>query len=140
MAHQLEALWKNRLATLLTNLAKGLREHEEVASLAGHIGADYAGRFLIELLQNANDQALLGGAKHSTIVIVRTPDAVVVTNEGASFDEPGLLAITSLGVSPKNADVTIGNKGVGFKAVFQVTEAPEVFSAPPSAPAATFRD
>lgn len=136
----LEGLWKNRLATLLTNLAKGLREHEEVASLADHIGADYAGRFLVELIQNANDQAVLAQATGTSIVIVRTPELIAVTNEGRPFDERGLLAITSLGVSPKKAGITIGNKGVGFKAVFQVTESPELFSAPAGNSRATFQD
>lgn len=125
----LRKLWANRLFVLIGNLVAGEQEHREIANLAQHIGADYHGRFLLELLQNAGDQATKAGLRESAVMIVRTPDLVAVANQGAPFDEDGIRAITSLGVSPKDPRFAIGNKGVGFKAVFQITSAPEIYSA-----------
>src|SRR5439155_16452204 len=64
----------------------------------------------------------------STVTIVRTEDLLAVANAGLPFDSLGIERITSMGVSPKDASETIGNKGVGFKAVYQVTNAPEIYS------------
>lgn len=51
-------------------------------------------------------------------------------NQGTPFTEKDIKAITSLGLSTKNPETSLGNKGVGFKAVFQVTDSPEIYSAP----------
>ena len=37
-----------------------------------------------------------------------------------------------MGLSTKNPEISLGNKGVGFKAVFQVTDGPEIYSSPES--------
>ena len=44
------ALWQQRLASILEQIAKGETDYEEVANLAEHIGADYHGRFPVERL------------------------------------------------------------------------------------------
>ena len=119
-------------------MVEGVREHRELASVAAHIQADYHGRFLIELLQNASDQAALAGLTKSTVAVVRTPGTIAVANEGLPFSDRGIRALSEVGLSPKDVTVTIGNKGLGFKSVFEVTEAPEIYSA--SAPNLTFTD
>jgi hypothetical protein len=121
-------LWKKRLRIILQSIAAGERSHREIASIASHIGADYHGRFLIELLQNACDQAKKVGLRNSWVTIVRTEYFIAVTNQGEPFTEPGIEEITSLGLSSKDPQVDIGNKGFGFKAVFQITEEPEIYS------------
>jgi hypothetical protein len=125
----LEQLWRSRLKVIASNLENGEEEYREIANLADHIGRDYHGRFLIELLQNASDQATRAGVELSRATIVRTRSLVGVCNEGKPFDHSGLKEITSLGISHKEAAIHIGNKGVGFKAVYQVTGSPEIFSA-----------
>jgi hypothetical protein len=129
MGLNVSQLWRNRLEVLLANIASDEREYQEIANLAAHVAADYHGRFLIELLQNAGDQAVKGGREASTVTIVRTSTHVALANEGAPFDNDGLRSVTSLGLSPKDPRFSLGNKGVGFKAVFQVTDAPEIYSA-----------
>lgn len=124
----LEKLWKKRLRVIFQSIAAGERSHREIASIASHIGADYHGRFLIELLQNACDQAKKAGLHNSTITIIRTEQCIAVTNQGEPFTEPGIEEITSLGLSSKDPQIDIGNKGFGFKAVFQITEEPEIYS------------
>jgi hypothetical protein len=132
-AGYLEALWKARMSVLASNLAAGETEHEQLASLARHISADYHGRFLIELLQNASDQAEPARHTESTVVIVRCDGLIAVSNQGAPFTSEGISSITALGLSSKDPEHSIGNKGVGFKAVFEITRAPEVYSADESA-------
>jgi hypothetical protein len=124
-----EDLWRSRAESILGQIAAGETEYQEVANLAEHVGADYHGRFLIELLQNAEDQATRMGLDSATVIIVRTPQLVAVFNEGSPFDPKGIKAVTSAGISPKDAEKSLGNKGIGFKAVFQVSGHPEIYSA-----------
>jgi hypothetical protein len=42
--------------------------------MAAQVGADYHGRFVIELLQNASDQAIAANLQESCVTIVRTGD------------------------------------------------------------------
>ncbi|MDE0000652.1 MAG: DUF3883 domain-containing protein [Rhodospirillaceae bacterium] len=123
-----EVLWRQRLKSILEQIATGETDYAEVANLAEHIGADYHGRFLVELLQNAEDQTTKAGISDGLAVVVRTGTHVYVLNEGLPFDDPGIRSITSAGISPKRAEDSIGNKGVGFKAVFQVSSTPEIFT------------
>jgi len=125
----LRALWSQRARELTGILASDGRSHLEIAKATRLISEDYHDRFLIELLQNANDQAARARLTRSTVIIVRTRNLVAVTNSGSPVTETNLARISSLADSDK-AGTTIGNKGVGFKAVYQVTDAPEVYSAP----------
>ena len=125
---ELRALWRQRAEVLATNVASGGREHREIAHAAALIRQDYHDRFLVELLQNANDQALVGGVHDSTVVIVRTTQLLAVSNGGQAVTARNLERLSSLADSDKTG-VLVGNKGVGFKAVYQVTDAPEVYSA-----------
>ena len=124
-----EVLWRQRLRSILEQIATGETDYAEVANLAEHIGADYHGRFLVELLQNAEDQTTKAGISDGLAVVVRTETHVYMLNQGLPFDDPGIRSITSAGISPKTAEESIGNKGIGFKAVFQVSSTPEIFTA-----------
>lgn len=125
---QLLDLWESRARQLASNIAQGGREHRELAHAASLIGQDYADRFLIELIQNANDQALLGGEHRSTVVVIRSESLLVVSNGGQVVSARNLERLSSLADSDKSG-LLVGNKGVGFKAVYHVTDAPEVYSA-----------
>ncbi len=127
--NDLMMLWRKRILAILGIVKAGEREHREIANMAAQVGADYHGRFIVELLQNASDQACEAGLTESAVTVVRTAELVAVANEGAPFTEDGLRSITSLGLSTKNPQDAIGNKGIGFKSVFQVSERPEVYSA-----------
>ena len=130
-----ETLWRIQINSIRDQIISGARDYLEVANLAEHIGADYHGRFLIELIQNAEDPSrqatcTASGQRSTRLIIVRTETAVAVLNQGMPFSEKDIKAITSLGLSTKNPETSLGNKGVGFKAVFQVTDSPEIYSAP----------
>lgn len=125
----LDKLWLKRLRVLLENVASDEEQYLEIARTAEHIQADYHGRFLVELIQNAADQATSAGLTEARLLIVHRNGLLAVANAGASFSDKGINALTSLGLSPKKPDEAIGNKGVGFKAVFEVTSAPELYGA-----------
>ncbi len=77
----LPTIWANRLRVIAANLKFDEREYREVAATAQHVRWDYNGRFLIELIQNAADQATRAGLSESEIVIVRTPELLAVLNQ-----------------------------------------------------------
>lgn len=124
-------LWRRRLDTLVSGIANRDPYYLQLANAAEHISAEYHGRFLIELIQNANDQAVRQGLTDSLVTIHRTRRLLAVGNSGQPFDEGKVEAITSIFKSDKTADECIGNKGIGFKAVFQVADSAEIFSAVP---------
>lgn len=133
----IESLWRVQINSIRDQILSGAKDYLEVANLAEHIGADYHGRFLIELIQNAEDPSrqincTSGGQCSTRLIIVRTKTAVAVLNQGTPFTNEDIKAITSLGLSAKNPETSLGNKGVGFKAVFQVTDRPEIYSRPNS--------
>ena len=130
--NDLMTLWKSRVGAILGIVLAGGTDHREVASMAAQVEADYHGRFIVELLQNASDQATEAGLVDSCVTIMRTAELVAFANEGIEFKEEGLRSITSLGLSTKRPQDAIGNKGIGFKSVFQVSESPEIYSSPSS--------
>lgn len=125
----LSDLWHRRLDTLASGVANGDPYYLQIANAAEHISAEHQGRFLIELIQNANDQAVRQGLSNSSVSIARTEHLIAVGNSGQPFDQGKVDSITSIFKSDKTADVCIGNKGIGFKAVFQVADSVEIFSA-----------
>lgn len=122
-------LCSQRIDIVLQSVIRGGTDHRELANLAAQIGRDYYGRFLIELLQNAEDQAVHAGLKESRVTVVRTDQLLAIANQGTPFTPQGIEEITSMGLSGKDPNISIGNKGIGFKAVLQVTDSPEIYSA-----------
>ena len=93
---RVKALWKSRIESIFGIVKAGETDHREVASLAEQISADYHGRFLIELIQNASDQAARAQLATGVITIVRTDESIFVVNPGLPFDDKGVRSITSL--------------------------------------------
>lgn len=105
------------------------------ASMSDSITADYHGRFLIELIQNANDvhpDDRLDG-EIEVVFDQRDGDAgtLYVANRGAPFSERNVRALCDMGLSSKPPGESIGNKGLGFRSVNHITDAPRVFSQMP---------
>ena len=90
-----------------------------------------AAHFVYELLQNADD------AEATEVLIKVSPQSMSFKHNGRKhFDiteggakKPGdINAITGIGYSTKiDAQNKIGKFGVGFKAVFQYTDVPEIY-------------
>jgi hypothetical protein len=96
---------------------------------------EYRGRYIFELLQNANDaiqdaretQAETGG-KPYRVRIELTNNALIVANDGTPFQEKDVDSIHQWGKSSKDPNKSIGYKGIGFKSVLEITESPQIFS------------
>ncbi len=77
--------------------------------------------FVYELVQNADD------SKSKRLELHLCEKELLVWNDGCQFREEDVLRISSIGFSDK--DLTqIGNFGTGFKAVYNYTDRPEVYS------------
>jgi hypothetical protein len=96
------------------------------------VATDYDGRTLIELLQNAHD-AHAGERRDGKVLIKLDPDigehgTLYVANSGQPFRRRDFQSICRVALSSKRPDESIGNKGVGFKSVLQLSTRPSVFS------------
>ncbi|WP_448684135.1 sacsin N-terminal ATP-binding-like domain-containing protein [Delftia acidovorans] len=84
--------------------------------------------FLLELVQNADDNEYAEGVA-PTLAFWLTPEELVAFNNELGFLEKNVRALCSAGESSKKNKVGyIGEKGIGFKSVFKVTDSPEIHS------------
>ena len=84
--------------------------------------------FLLELIQNADDNTYLDGVRPELHFIQGEKYLVVVNNE-KGFEEADIRALCDIGKSTKQERTGfIGQKGIGFKAVFRVSDAPQIHS------------
>ena len=94
--------------------------------------------FILELLQNAEDNEYAGREPELALTIIEgnptsTPSAdgcLVVLNNEVGFQLENVRSLCSVGKSTKKQrnQGYIGEKGIGFKSVFRVTESPHIFS------------
>lgn len=111
--------------------ADGLRE--QLGNALQLLAADlYASEthFLLELIQNADDNNYPQGGV-PTVRIELATDQLVFFNNELGFTERNVRALCGVGRSTKAKDKKsgfIGEKGIGFKSVFQVSERPEIHS------------
>ncbi|MFI8931689.1 sacsin N-terminal ATP-binding-like domain-containing protein [Streptomyces sp. NPDC053474] len=94
---------------------------------------DYAGRFLLELLQNAHDAHPKDRGDGRVHVLLDEDEGeagtLYVANGGTPFTWSRVEAVCKFARSDKPIGEGIGNKGVGFRSILQITEAPEIYSA-----------
>lgn len=105
----------------------------EDASQEAEIASNYRGRLVYELLQNADD-AMYGYPTHDDRIQFRLDEKNLwVGNGGRPLTEADARGLCGTGAStkgdtsgPKRA--FIGQKGMGFKSVLEITECPRVYS------------
>lgn len=84
--------------------------------------------FLLELVQNADDNHYADGVAPALTFSLKSNELVVSNNE-QGFAPKNVRALCSAGESSKeNKAGYIGEKGIGFKSVFKVTDTPEIHS------------
>ncbi|GBG70287.1 hypothetical protein CBR_g6414 [Chara braunii] len=85
--------------------------------------------FVLELVQNADDNLYDNGVCPS-LYFVLASDRIIVLNNEKGFTERNMRALCDVGNSTKANKGTgfIGEKGIGFKSVFRITDAPEIHS------------
>jgi len=87
--------------------------------------------FIMELVQNADDNEYHKSVKPKLVFNLKY-DRLDVTNNEIGFKENNVNAICKIGkttkVSKNGLKGYIGEKGLGFKSVFRVTDQPHIFS------------
>jgi hypothetical protein len=104
-----------------TNIFEGRRSIEE------QLSEEYHARFLIELIQNADDAC---GKDGQILIVIRQEPSprVVVCNTGKGFIRKNFESLCTLGLTDKNPEEAIGNKGLGFRSVLEVCKSPSIYS------------
>ena len=105
--------------------------YAQIKSLSEHIAADYHGRCLIELIQNGNDAHPADRSDGEIEVLLADEGSygtVYVANRGLPFSEKQADALLRIGKSSKPPGEAIGNKGLGFRSVSHLCDAPEIYS------------
>ncbi|KAL6636733.1 hypothetical protein ACP70R_024305 [Stipagrostis hirtigluma subsp. patula] len=84
---------------------------------------------LLELVQNADDNTYFEDVE-PTLAFILQENGIVVLNNERGFSADNIRALCDIGNSTKKGSNGgyIGNKGIGFKSVFRVTDAPEIHS------------
>lgn len=84
--------------------------------------------FVMELIQNTDDNDYHPDTV-PTIKLQLFPHAVVVFNNEIGFSGANIVAVSNVGGSTKLGQTGyIGQKGIGFKSVFSVSDCPEIHS------------
>ncbi|KAK9266385.1 hypothetical protein L1049_027287 [Liquidambar formosana] len=85
--------------------------------------------FLLELVQNADDNIYPENVEPTLTFILQEAGIIVLNNE-RGFSPQNIRALCDVGNSTKKGSGAgyIGQKGIGFKSVFRVTDAPEIHS------------
>ncbi|MCI0423315.1 MAG: hypothetical protein L0312_29535, partial [Acidobacteria bacterium] len=114
-----------------------LEDWQDLAKTEESVRREYRGRYLFELLQNANDAIVDAktnkeGKTHpngqNIVRLELTRTSLLVANCGLPFAENNIRALCRLHNTTKSASKQIGHKGIGFKSVLEITETPEVYS------------
>lgn len=101
---------------------RGSKDLQRLLRITGELlyGRDI--HWAMELVQNAED----AGARRMAFVF--EPERILVWNDGQAFEAADVWAICSAGHSAKRNK--IGFFGIGFKSVYKITDAPEIYSGP----------
>ena len=93
------------------------------------IARDYEGREILELLQNANDQAAELG-QLGRVLIELSLGGLIVANTGLPFSVDGVASLQTSHLSPKRRrrKQLIGNKGLGFRSILNWSSTPTILS------------
>lgn len=124
-----------KIRTFLFEVAEGVSNYRSLHSLTEQVEHQYHGRFLIELIQNAHDalpETFEPGRPGRIAVVLDQADSkcgsLLVANDGQPFTSSNFERLSQLGQSDKDPQKSIGNKGLGFRSVLEVSERPEVYS------------
>ncbi len=100
--------WRDTYILNPSTLLSGYRQENQTV-------ADYNGRQLLELMQNADDA-------QSDIIFIELDTAnhlLSVGNNGSGFSLDGIESLMYTGLSTKNKVEFIGNKGLGFRSILK---------------------
>jgi len=129
---------RRQVRTFLDELRHRTSLYRTVASLGDQVAQEYRGRAVLELLQNAHDVLGRGGGgdrRQVSFVLNSASEQpeLLIANSGRPFRREDFRGICQLAQSPKDPNKSVGNKGLGFRSVLELTTRPEVWSTAPAA-------
>ncbi|MFZ4438474.1 MAG: sacsin N-terminal ATP-binding-like domain-containing protein [Syntrophales bacterium] len=124
------------IRTFLAQLAYETSGYKSLHNLTEQVEHQYHGRFLIELIQNAHDAMNehygSGGDQGRLEILIERDEApygsLYVANDGLPFTKSNFECLSQLGQSDKDPEKSIGNKGIGFRSVLEISNSPEIYS------------
>lgn len=123
------------IRSFLDEISNRTSRYRSLHSLTEQVEHQYHGRFLIELIQNAHDALFEVGHRDAQrrveIILDEDEDphgTLYIANDGKPFTSSNFEALSNFGQSDKNPQKSIGNKGIGFRSVLEITKAPEIYS------------
>ena len=127
---------RQEVRTFLDLLRNGARLYQTVTRLGEEVTKEYRGRAVMELLQNAYDVLGLAGdddPRRVSFVLNSSPEQgeLLIANSGRPFRRKDLNGICQLAQSTKRLNKSVGNKGLGFRSVHELTTCPEIWSTAP---------
>jgi hypothetical protein len=115
---------KSNIEKLYADTAKtSLTVLPSIAQAEEYLKESYEGRYLFELIQNAIDASKAIGER-AKIKIVFSERTLKIYNTGKAFNKEGIFSVCRIGQSEKQGQDFIGHKGIGFKAVKELTDRP----------------
>ena len=124
-----------QVQTFFDELKNRTHNYRTIASLDDQVAQAYRGRCILELLQNAHDAleaAPAGDLRQISFQLKTSPEPeLLVANTGLPFTPENFEGLCQLGHSPKDPNESVGNKGLGFRSVLEVTGSPEIWSTVP---------
>ena len=123
------------IRSFLDEISNGTSRYRSLHSLTEQVEHQYHGRFLIELIQNAHDALfevdVIDAQRRVEIILDEDEGphgALYIANDGKPFTSSNFKALSNLGQSDKDPQKSIGNKGIGFRSVLEITKTPEIYS------------
>lgn len=106
---------------------------QEDVSQEAQVASDYRGRLVFEILQNADDAMASEGSFDNRVAFLVTDNELWMANSGRALTEADVKGLCGIGASSKIGmrgmkRASIGHKGLGFKSVLEITDAPQVYS------------
>jgi hypothetical protein len=100
-------------------------EYVSASKKEKNVAQEYQGRELLELIQNAEDEA---ENRKGYIKICLRDNILTIQNSGNPFSYEGVLSLMTANYSVKDSTKYIGNKGLGFRAVLGWSKKISIFS------------
>jgi hypothetical protein len=125
----------DKICSFLYEVAKEVTNYRSLHSLTQQVEHQYHGRFLIELIQNAHDalpEVRISGRPSRIAIVLDDADSrygtLLIANDGHPFTGSDFESLSQLGQSNKDPQKSIGNKGIGFRSVLEISNCPQIFS------------
>lgn len=97
-------------------------------NVQGHFSKSYKSRFFLELLQNARDAIVQANQQEGKVHAWLKDNVLYFANNGANFNEEGVNGICYPAISYKKGMELVGHKGIGFNAVLEISDCPEIIT------------